>query len=440
MLVPLLTWRARLKQLEDALDDPISSYPQHVPWCASVTQSLAPADVASALDGLCRELQRTCPPVSETQDAWDVLVKIEANLKALEAAHDEASAIRAPFQRAQDLHDTYLRQRESVLEALYRKVSRRFEYLYRKLHQDDETAFEAIISQEKTGVKLDVSFHGRGLYPPHAVHSEGHQDSMGLCLYLALNEQLSAGILELVCLDDVVMSVDEGHRKRLCDLLVDEFREVQFVITTHDRLWASQLRKARVVKKANAVEFYGWSLEAGPQVRGADMWDLIRTRLDEDDVPQAAAALRRGLEDTCSHICDSLGASVRYSADGRFEFGDFVRAAMSRYSELLKAGKRSAQERGDRAALETLQERDSQKSRVFARLQAEQWAINPNVHYNNWAQFSKEDFAPVVDAFHDFELLFTCPKCNGILQTIDSEGEPLAVACRCRYINWYLSG
>ena len=170
------------------------------------------------------------------------------------------------------------------------------------------------------------------------------------------------------------------------------------------------------------------------------MRDLIRTRLDEDDVPQAAAALRRGLEDTCSHICDSLGASVRYSADGRFEFGDFVRAAMSRYSELLKAGKRSAQERGDRAALETLQERDSQKSRVFARLQAEQWAINPNVHYNNWAQFSKEDFAPVVDAFHDFELLFTCPKCNGILQTIDSEGEPLAVACRCRYINWYLSG
>jgi hypothetical protein len=32
----------------------------------------------------------------------------------------------------------------------------------------------------------------------HALHSEGHQDSMGICLYLVLAERLNRGLLALV--------------------------------------------------------------------------------------------------------------------------------------------------------------------------------------------------------------------------------------------------
>ena len=38
---------------------------------------------------------------------------------------------------------------------------------------------------------FDVNFYERGLFPPAAFHSEGHQDSMGVCLYLALMKRRS---------------------------------------------------------------------------------------------------------------------------------------------------------------------------------------------------------------------------------------------------------
>jgi len=57
-----------------------------------------------------------------------------------------------------------------------------------------------------------VNFYDRGLFPPAAFHSEGHQDGMGVCLYLALMKRLFGKRITFALLDDVVMSVDAGHR------------------------------------------------------------------------------------------------------------------------------------------------------------------------------------------------------------------------------------
>src|SRR2546429_1193686 len=85
------------------------------------------------------------------------------------------------------------------------------------------------------------------LFPPGAYHSEGHQDSMGVCRYLALMKRLFEGRFTLALLDDVVMSVDSGHRYQFCKLLKTHFPHTQFIITTHDRLCAEQLRSAGLV-------------------------------------------------------------------------------------------------------------------------------------------------------------------------------------------------
>jgi recombinational DNA repair ATPase RecF len=66
---------------------------------------------------------------------------------------------------------------------------------------------------------------------------------MGLCLYLALSEQLNKGLMNLTILDDVVMSVDADHRRELCHLLAKSFPDQQFIITTHDKTWANQLKR-----------------------------------------------------------------------------------------------------------------------------------------------------------------------------------------------------
>ena len=43
-----------------------------------------------------------------------------------------------------------------------------------------------------------------------------------VCLYLALAERLTGGMIDLVMLDDVVMSVDAEHRRQVCHLMATE--------------------------------------------------------------------------------------------------------------------------------------------------------------------------------------------------------------------------
>ena len=67
---------------------------------------------------------------------------------------------------------------------------------------------------------------------------------MGVCLYLALMKRLFGDRFTIALLDDVVMSVDADHRYQFCKLLKTQFPGTQFIITTHDRLWAEQMKSA----------------------------------------------------------------------------------------------------------------------------------------------------------------------------------------------------
>ena len=109
--------------------------------------------------------------------------------------------------------------RDEILGDLYNGIRDRFVELYRDLHQEDEGNFEATLQLSEASLDFEVDFHGRGTHPPHALHSEGHQDSMGVCLFLALSEKLTHGEISLIVLDDVVMSVDKSHRRKLCGVL-----------------------------------------------------------------------------------------------------------------------------------------------------------------------------------------------------------------------------
>jgi len=262
---------------------------------------------------------------------------------------------------------------------------------------------------------------------------------MGLCLYLALAEHLTAGVIDLIMLDDVVMSVDSGHRRRLCDLLIRYFPDRQFLITTHDKTWANQLRASGLVQPRGMVEFYNWHVETGPLVNyEPDMWHRIDAALEKDGIDIAAGLLRRGAEHFSALVCDALGAYVRYTLDQRDELGDLLPAAMSRYRKLLRTAKNAAQSWGNQEAFEGLQALDSVVGEVYTRSGAEQWAVNVAVHYNSWENFSQSDFRPVVDAFHDLYALFICPGCGGMLYLVERGCEPVGLRCNCGQVNWSL--
>jgi hypothetical protein len=68
----------------------------------------------------------------------------------------------------------------------------------------------------------------------------------------------------------------------------------------------------------------------------------------------------------------------------------------------------------------------------------EQWAINKAVHYNEWANFGKKDFEPVVAAFKDLVAHFQCDTCQSFLY-VSPRGRPEAVRCACNGINLNLA-
>jgi len=95
--------------------------------------------------------------------------------------------------------------------------------------QDAAREFLVIVQE-----RLENYRASRGHFPPGAYHSEGHQDAMGLCLYLALMNHLLGNRFTIAVLDDVLMSVDSGHRRQVCTLLRENFPNTQFIFTTHD--------------------------------------------------------------------------------------------------------------------------------------------------------------------------------------------------------------
>ncbi len=353
----------------------------------------------------------------------------KTTLEAADLSHKKAEILLLSFEKARD----------KILGKLYGDIKDRFVSLYREIHDDDESKFAARMEPNRAGLKFEVDFHGRGTHPPHALHSEGHQDSMGLCLYLALAENLTEGLVDLIVLDDVVMSVDTGHRRALCSLLASSFPNKQFLITTHDRTWANQLRSEGVVDTKGTVEFFNWNIDSGPYVVcGKDVWARIDDDLKKNDIPSAAARLRRRLEQFFGDVCDAMQVHVKFKSTGQWELGELLLPAMEEHKKLLKKAKNSAESWGRSGDEEQFVAIDKNRSRIRKRTQDEQWSVNANVHYNNWANFTEADFRPVVEAFKDLCDLFVCDNCGGMLRLACTGFKPVSVRCSCGAVDWNL--
>ena len=69
----------------------------------------------------------------------------------------------------------------------------------------------------------------------------------------------------------------------------------------------------------------------------------------------------------------------------------------------------------------------------------EQWAVNKAVHYNEWANFGKKDFEPVVGAFKELLACFHCESdaCQSWLY-VTPRGTPESLRCACNAVNMNL--
>ena len=130
------------------------------------------------------------PDQSATLDAQTFLTTAQIRLGDYREGMRSNKAADIAKTSAKVAYDTYCAVLEDELNALYEEVQKDFSTFYRAINEDDEMKFTAKFTSSEGSLGLDVNFYERGLFPPAAYHSEGHQDGMGVCLYLALMKRL----------------------------------------------------------------------------------------------------------------------------------------------------------------------------------------------------------------------------------------------------------
>jgi recombinational DNA repair ATPase RecF len=375
------------------------------------------------------------PDQTAALDAQTFLTTARVRLDDYREARRKNEAAEIAYATAKEVYETYCAVLEEELNALYDEVEKDFSAFYRAINEDDESTFTAKLTPCEGKLDLDVNFYERGLFPPAAYHSEGHQDGMGVCLYLALMKRLFGERFTFALLDDVVMSVDAGHRYQFCKLLKTQFPDTQFIITTHDRLWAEQMKSAGLVTGKRSRAFHSWTIDTGPLVESnEEIWTDIAASLAKGKVEAAAAALRHHLEYVSRLLADQLGAEIPFRSDGNYELGELLPSVLSRTKHLYGKAANVAQSWGNTVAKEAATKRKTALSESNGGANVEQWAVNKAVHYNEWANFGKKDFEPVVAAFRDLLACFRCESCDSWLY-VTPRMNPESLRCACNAIS-----
>lgn len=381
---------------------------------------------------------KALPEPTKQDAAKELLIVAQERLETVRAAQKSLKEAREEHERARIIFETYVSTSDAVLKGIYDAVQSKFAEFYRFVNDGDESEFEARLVPSMGKLDFDVDFYGRGYFPPGAYHSEGHQDGMGLCLYLALMQHLHGEGFTFAVLDDVLMSVDVGHRREVCRLLKKFFPKTQFVMTTHDQVWLKHMKTEALI--GGRVQFKSWSVDSGPKQwdDSEDVWGEIASSLAKNDVREASAKLRHFLEYISAELCDRLQARVPYRGDGQYQLGELLPPAINRLKELYKKAKEVANSWNLRDKVAAISEVDNAFSTLCATSSAEQWQVNSAVHYNNWANMVKEDFAPVVEAFKALLEGFTCSSCQGHLYVSPGREDPECLRCECNQVNFNL--
>lgn len=373
------------------------------------------------------------PDLSAAVEAHGYLIVAQERLNNWRVFRRDAETKKAAASRGKIAYKVYCDVAEAALVELYAEVEGDFGTYYQFVNHDDEGDFKAKFEPIDGKLGLLVDFHKKGMFPPSAYHSEGHQDGMGVCLYLALMKRVLGDNFTLAVLDDVVMSIDSQHRKQFCKLLKTHFPGTQFVITTHDQVWARQMRTEGLIGAKSEVAFHTWTVDTGPVIdEVAEIWDRIMEDLGKNEVPTAAARLRRHLEYVAADLADELGAKVSYKSDGGYDMGELLSAVIGRQGELLTRAEKAAKSWGDAEAILKVDELKKIRATSLTTCGGEQWIINKAVHYNEWAELSKQDFEPVVTAFKELLEQFRCkkPNCDSWL-SLSPRFNPVDLRCSC---------
>ncbi len=350
--------------------------------------------------------------LTRVQDSHQRLAQLRPLRKAKAATYREMAAI----------YECFVSTKRAEVQKIYRELEGDIKRFFHLLHQDEGYRDLSLEVHEgrRASTEIKMDFYDREQEDPRAFNSEGHLDSLGLCVFLAFVKRFNEGF-PLVVLDDVVSSIDSGHRQRVCRLLFEEFRDYQFLITTHDYLWFEELRAhQRAYGKEHLfvnLQILDWSLDGGLRLdRYKPRWERIEEKLANGDKEGAAADTRKALEWFLYEMCLATNTPVALRRDGKYVVSDLHDPFVKRVKKLVP-------------------EVYASNEAVFRDLRANSIFGNLLVHNNpHAANASLSEVRSFVSAVRALIGLFTCSdQCKRL---VEYHRSAKVIKCRCGAIHW----
>ena len=303
-----------------------------------------------------------------------------------------------------EIYETFTDVKNEKIQEIYNNIQSVIQKFYTKIHPDDEhTNFKLHIQKrKKASTTIYMDFFDISEQNPLSYWSEGHLDSLGLCIFMAFIKEFTDS--PLIVLDDIVTSVDNSHRKKIAELIITEFSKKQIFITTHDEFWFNELKK---VQRFNKIEnqfenlvIQSWDIESGPLIgKYTTLKEKIKDRLKKRE-KDVGNLVRKYLEGFLKDLCENFEVPVPYKRIGRYTAGELLVSIKFHIKNLLK--------------------KEKKQLHIFdgSLRQVEIWLDTPNrlSHDNELIMditiSEVEDFCKIV---FDLEDVFSCPNCKNHL-------------------------
>lgn len=299
-LKTLSTQSARIKEADGAFRKAVNAQETLQQSFFDIIRKLRLAHEAAAEEGswklppLVNSLLQPTEPACLTAGWFQTLVAeasslkplgeyVEAQRTQLQRRHEIQNQLRAILARKKDtrkehaeigrmidkadgiariLRDHRIKHANDTLTA----ISGDFAKLYHSIHPGEEIEKIRLYLHptQKGAARFDGMLFGKEEMSPVACLSESHLDTLGLCLFLALQKKENPKDT-IVYLDDAIASVDEAHMERLYQLLVSEAKHFRhFIITSHYQPLRFKFRWGMISQaNVNFIELGSWTLERG---------------------------------------------------------------------------------------------------------------------------------------------------------------------------------
>ena len=213
------------------------------------------------------------------------------------------------------IYDSFIETKEEHLNQIINNIQADVQKYYNMLHKEDSINSPKLNVKSDNSIKLFLDSFGEES-DPRKYSSEGHLDSLGLCIFLAFMKEYNP--LDLIVLDDIITTVDFSHKYAIANLLVEEFNEFKILITTHNGLWAQQLGRIITNNGYNydEINIIRWDLISGPVIRqNKGHVKLIDKYLKEGEYSAAVNTARQYLEYATLTFCRNNTVSIKLQSE-----------------------------------------------------------------------------------------------------------------------------